>query len=188
MATPETVFSNLRDSILKNMTADSVVPVNFYLEYDKVVTDSNGQVQYREVLDPKHPPPNAITENGKVLEPVTVKTQDTKFQDTARDLGLTGNVYARVLPIDLRNELSSRLPEGRIAFTAKENTPLLGWTIANGIVDPNHKPIFDPADMAVIVGKFTDICVYLAWEVLAANGMTVPVETGLVGNSERTDG
>ena len=155
------VYSQLRDNILKNMSNDPLVPISYIL--------------------PDTPDPN-FKQDEKNPQLIPVIPDDGSLRKTATELGLMGQTMIRVLPIDLRNELSSRLPVGDLLFGKAENTPLLGWIIANCIVDMNGNPIFKPEDVSIIVGKYMVICTYLAWQALDANGMTVTAQTALVGN------
>lgn len=157
----ETVYSQLRDNILKNMTSDPLIPISYVL--------------------PSFPDPT-FKPDPKNPQPIPMIDDDGSMSKTAREIGLLGNTCVRVLPIDLRNELSSMLPVGELLFGNKENTPLLGWIIANCITDPNGQPIFKPEDVSVIVGKYAVICSYLAWQALDANGMTISAQQALVGN------
>lgn len=157
----DVVYSQLRDTILKNMSDDPLVPISYIL--------------------PDAPDPD-FTPDPKNPQPIPMIPDDGSLSKTATQLGLMGQTMIRVLPIDLRNELASQLPAGNLMFGKAENTPLLGWIIANCIVDLNGSPIFRPEDVSVIVGKYMVICTYLAWQALDANGMTVSAQTALVGN------
>lgn len=120
-------------------------------------------------------------------------TTDELLQ-TAIQLGMINNVRVKVLEIDKRYELtdivkiiSSKGTEGKVDFFFNRDMISLGWILHNCICDSEGKPIFASGDLSIIVSKFEDLCLYLGWEALGANGYKREAEQDLVGNSEGTE-
>ena len=164
-----TQFSALRDSIIQAMTDDPAVPLSFVLPPLPPSSFSPSSPTYKTDMDAYQKDQNSQIEASLELE------------DTARKLGLLGEAHSKILPIAKRIELNHLLPSNcKYDFNGRPD--ILGWIISNCTIDSAGLPLFEPNDVAVIVGKYSSICYYMAWEALDVNNFTNKASQATVGN------
>lgn len=166
-------YSPLRDSVIRNLTDEPVIPISYELPDLHEPLWNLAEPDYADKL--------------KAFEAASVEqtAASKKLYDTAHKIGILGSSFIPMLPVDKRLYLAGLLPpECNSTFNGRAD--ILGWILANCIVDANGLPIFDASDVTKIVGKYSALCYYLAWEALAVNNFTTSDAQELVGNSEGT--
>jgi hypothetical protein len=106
-------------------------------------------------------------------------------------LGLSDALNATVLPFNIKIKLGKMLDgitkDNKIPGDLDGNIPLIAYAISYGIVDKSGDPLFSEQDAVLISGKFGQLVILLAWEVLVINEFTTRAKQETVGNSVGTD-